>query len=176
MDALYTARYRIVERIAGDPPGAEIDFGVADHYGFPAFASRRYALLYVTIAPDGAWLQKYQGYALRRTLDGDWATCGSPGDHPVSGEPSVVPLRFVEPEMVISRDVTPRGTQEFLERLDLDSADLEVTDGQVWCRRGVRLAELHAWVARGVLASRGFDPRDLGVDPVDNGADQATRP
>ena len=151
MDSIYAARYEVLEVLSGDYAAHEITFQVADHYGFPKFAEYRTALLFVGLHPDGAWLEKYQGIPVHRIAGGSWASCGDPisgYDEPPSER--VQPLEFLDDLGIVGE-----YSREGLSSRFYDLADLEIGDGRIRCRQGIRVVELYDMVRTGVLAARG---------------------
>lgn len=152
LDALYRARYRVVQPVIGTTQDTEVTFQVADHYGFPPFATARHALLFVAITDDGNWLHKYQGIPMYRTTDDHWAACGEV-------DRRVPPLRarslgFAEPIAVqasVPEEAWERMLPVWEERRDL----YRIKDGQVHCLKGVPLKETYGIVRRGVMKARG---------------------
>lgn len=176
-DSLWLARYRIVERVAGESRYDEVAFQVADHYGFPGFGNARHALLYVSMAPDGPYLQKYQGIPVARVAEGGWAACGEDDDDAM---PRAEPLRFLEPVNAIPEDVPTADAIAYANTYIGTAPDFVVDGRDVLCRRGVRLAALHQGLMDDVMRARGF-PREAGGLPPAEGdvpapAGQATRP
>lgn len=152
LDGLYEAKYDIQSVLSGTTRGPEISFRIADHYGFPRFAHYRDALLFVTIAADGNFLQKYQGYAVHRTANGSWATCGDPYNE-FFGDPEqgVRAIDFADDLGVIG-DFSEEGIRERFP----EAKHLDLSNGRIRCRRGVPLSELYERVRSGVMAARGI--------------------
>lgn len=152
LDALYEAKYEIRTVLSGTTPGPEISFRIADHYGFPRFAHYRDALLFVTIDTGGNFLQKYQGYAVHRTANGSWATCGDPYNE-FFGDPGqgVRPIDFAD-DLGIVGDFSEEGLRERFP----EAKHLDVSNGRIRCRRGIPLPDLYERVRSGVLAARGI--------------------
>ena len=176
-DSLWLARYRIVERVAGESRYDEVAFQVADHYGFPGFGNARHALLYVTMAPEGPYLQKYQGIPVARVAEGGWAACGEDDDEAM---PRAEPLQFLEPVDAIPENVPTADAVAYANAYIGAAPDFVVDGRDVHCRRGVRLAALHQGLMDGLMRARGF-PRDAGGLAPDDGdapapSGQATRP
>lgn len=145
-DALFQARYRVVEPLVGRWPEATITFKVADHYGFPSFGHARHALLFVAVGPQGAWLHKYQGIPLLRTDDGGWAHCGGSG----SGDgPRARNLRFSEDLGPVAE--LPPGQLEALRR----THSVRIRKGRVACLRGIPVAEVYEHIRSGTMQARG---------------------
>lgn len=158
MDSLYRARYEVVQPIVGKLPGREISFGIADHYGFPPFARYRNALLFVGMYEDGPWLHKYQAVAVHRTVDDQWASCGEV-EYRDKGEPPspiVKPLQF-QNEIAGTGELSEAGWRETLRdwRTSHDQLDHRITDGKVWCTRGVELPDIYEVMRNGALQARG---------------------
>ena len=152
LDSLYKARYRVLQRIiAGPHAGDDIEFMVADHYGFPAFARFRNALLFVALAADGPWLHKYQAIPLHLTVDGRWASCGD-----IGGQPNEKPSPHLK---------TLRFRREIAEKADLSEYMLEsyragnrpewrIERGKVWCTQGILIEDAYGIVRNGVMQAR----------------------
>lgn len=162
MDSLYTARYAVVEPIVGTPAQREITIRIADHYGFPSMARWRHALLFVQPDDDGAWLHKYQGYALHRLTDGGWGFCGGAREaRETPAAPVPRPLPF-EADLGLVDDVDGRV------RMSAGHGEHFALDGdRLHCRQGLRLPELYEAVRTGVMQARGvalpaWEQRDKG--------------
>jgi hypothetical protein len=149
-DALYEARYEVVDGLVGSRFPRELSFRVADHYGFPAFAEYRYALLYVQVGSEGAWLEKYQGYPVHRTVGGSWAACGNPFPTPDDTEPAA--LRSID--FVDDLGVVGEFSTAGLERRFIDERYLTIADSRIRCRMGVAIEDLYEAVRTGVMAAR----------------------
>lgn len=151
MDALWRARYRVLQPVAGRHTDEVVEFLVADHYGFPPFARFPQALLFVSQDADGAWLHKYQGIAVFPVRDGQWAACGQPFAARGDGVP--VPA----PRPIDYRDDLDAGTEVEQDELHQRFApgDYTVVDGRLRCIRGLRLPELYEGVRSGVMRARG---------------------
>lgn len=145
---VFEARYRVVERLAGDLQATELAFRIADHRGTPPFAQLEHALLVVTLDEDGAYLQEYMGFGAHRLVDGGWATCGQ-DESAARTPPSARPLPFAEPIRDLRGD---DAAQVAGWRAD---PDLRIEDGQLFCARGVPLDEYLDYLREGVLAARG---------------------
>lgn len=150
-DSWHTARYRVVESIHGAPPGAVMQFSVAEHAVILPFGHSLYALVFVERVGDGFQLVKYQQVPVYPTTDGSFASCG-----PMSGV-------LVDPEKSLDAADSLRDVQ-FSPRLVVDDARRlsgygrakaydprwhSVIDDEVQCRRGVPLTELVPTVVRG---------------------------
>lgn len=152
LDTFYTARYRVLDRIVGQPPTDPLTFRVAEHYGFPAFARYRHALLFMALSDDGPWLHKYQAIPVHRTVEGQWASCGdlrrNPADPP---SPQVRALRF-EREIARESDL-PEGL--LADYRAGQRPELRVERGKVWCTQGILLQDAYEIVRNGALQARG---------------------
>lgn len=152
LDGLYEAKYEILSVLSGTTHGPEISFRIADHYGFPRFAHYRDALLFVTIGTDGNVLQKYQGYAMHRTTNDSWATCGDPYNE-FFGDPEqgVLPIDFAD-DLGIVGDFSEEGIRERFP----EAKHLDLSGGHIRCRRGIPVPDLYEKVRSGVMAARGI--------------------
>lgn len=152
LDGLYEAKYEIQSVLSGPAHGLEISFRIADHYGFPRFAHYRNALLFVTIHADRNVLQKYQGYAVHRTTNGSWASCGDPYNE-FFGDPAqgVQAIDFAD-DLGIVGDFSEEGIRERFP----EAKYLDLSNGRIRCRRGIPLSDLYERVRSGVLAARGI--------------------
>ena len=152
MDALYRARYEIVLPLVGDYGSNEIRFHIADHYGFPSMALYRHALLFVGLDSDEPYLHKYQGFAVHRTTEGQWASCGElyyrDDDEPV---PSAVQRLTFENDFGTVGELSDAGVRE-----EFDPVDYAVTDGRIRCIRGILLPDMYEIARTGALDARGL--------------------
>ena len=73
MDVGFRAKYKILLPVYGSYSGATIEFTAYDHYGWPAFASFKNALLFVSEYQGKYYHEKYQFFDVYRTKDGRWA-------------------------------------------------------------------------------------------------------
>jgi hypothetical protein len=151
-DALFEARYEVIEVLSGELPSKDVTFNIADHYGFPRFADYRHALLFVDIGSTENWLAKYQGYAVHPASAGSWASCGNPYDERSGDAPrGLRPVSF-------ARDFGTIGefTSEGVARRLFDSKEMVVEGDRITCRNGVYAAELYDRVRAGVMSARGI--------------------
>jgi hypothetical protein len=152
-DAGYEARYRVLDVLAGRLlPSEEVTFDIADHYGFPAFADFQHALLFVDDEPQGRWLEKYQGYAVHRTVDGSWASCGDPYDERFGDAPRNLKKISFANELGIVGEFTDAA----IGKRFFDMKYLSISNGRIRCHTGVALSDLYEMVRTGVLAARGI--------------------
>lgn len=124
---------------------------MADHYGFPAFARYRHALLFVALSNDGAWLHKYQAVPVHRTVDGQWASCGDLGRDP-AGKPSPQ-LRTLRFEREIAREADLPGHLRAAYHAG-EIPEWRIAHGKVWCSQGVLLEDAYELVRGGVMRAR----------------------
>lgn len=69
----FKAKYKVLELVYGSYAKDTIEFEAYDHYGWPAFASHKYVLLYVTKHKGKYYHEKYQYDDVYKTRDGRWA-------------------------------------------------------------------------------------------------------
>lgn len=158
IDALYRARYEVVRPIVGSFAQRQVTIDIADHYGFPPFARYQHALLVVGLHDARPWLHKYQGIAVHRTVEGEWASCGEVEFKDKGEAPSahIKPLRF-EREIAGIGDLSEAGWRETLFgwRTARDQLDHRIEGGKVWCTRGVELPDIYETMRSGALRARG---------------------
>ena len=158
-DALYEARYEVVEILSGEVRSKWITFNIADHYGFPRFADYQYALLFVDVGPAENWLEKYQGYAVHRTSTDSWASCGNPYDERSGDVPrGLRPISFAGDFGIVGE-----FSSDGIARRFLDSKEMVVDGGRITCRNGVYAADLYDMVRSGVMSARGIQLPPLDV-------------
>lgn len=151
-DALYEARYEVVEILSGELRSKEIAFYIADHYGFPRFTDYQYALLFVAVGPAENWLEKYQGYAVHRTSTDSWASCGNPYDERSGDSPrGLRPISFAGDFGIVGE-----FSSDGIARRFFDSKEMVVDGGRITCRNGVYAADLYDMVRTGVMSARGI--------------------
>ena len=78
MDALFIARYKVDDVLAGDYQGETIDFIAYDHYGTPRFSKQKKAVIYIYQAENGYIHHKYSYDVLSSIKGGTYAFCGDP--------------------------------------------------------------------------------------------------
>lgn len=150
-DSWHAARYRAIEWIHGVPPGAEIEFMVAEHAPLSPFGHSRYSLVFVERHDDQMQLVKYQQVPVYPTADGSFASCGplwgrvTEADMPAGSEwPAPRDIDF-SPRLVV--DDARRLSAHGRERAH-DPRWHEVVGDEVLCRRGIPVAELVAATVR----------------------------
>jgi len=144
-DTWHSARYRVAEWIHGVPPGAEVEFVVAEHAANVPFGHSRFALVFVERQGDRLALIKYQQVPVYPTEDLRFASCG-----PLHGSPDD-PSEPLDPEGPELRDVvfSPKLVVDDARRLSAlgrqkahDPRWHEIDGDKVLCRRGIPVAEL----------------------------------
>lgn len=155
MDALYRARYRVVQPVVGSVPAPELTFNIADHYGFPPFAYFEHALLFVGMYDEGPWLHKYQGIPMHRTADEQWAACGEVDHRRIEGRvpAHAQPLRFKQAIASLS-ELSAEDRERLLPQWKSARDTYRIENGQVYCRKGVPLEETYEIVRNGVMKAR----------------------
>ena len=151
-DALYRASYRVVDILVGSADSEIVTFEIADHYGFPDFAYFKNALLFLNDGPDAIWLEKYQGYAVHRTRDQSWATCGNPYDERTGNQPR----KLVQPQFENDLGTVGEFSEAGVRRVFGDRPHIIIDENRVRCGAGVLIAEFYEIVRTGVLAARGI--------------------
>lgn len=155
LDALYRARYRVVQPVIGTTQDTEVTFRVADHYGFPPFATARHALLFVAVTDDGNWLHKYQGIPMHRTTDGQWAACGEVDHRRIDEALSHRAKRLTFAEPIARRDAVSREAWERMLPWWKEHSDTyRIAKGEVRCLKGIPLRETYEIVRQGVMKAR----------------------
>jgi len=74
MDNGFRAKYKILVPVYGSYSGEKIDFTAFDHYGWPAFASFKNVLLFVSEYRGEYYHEKYQFFDVYKTRNGRWAS------------------------------------------------------------------------------------------------------
>lgn len=74
MDGAFRAKYKILLPVYGSYSDETIEFVAYDHYGWPAFASFKNALLFVSEYQGKYYHEKYQFFDIYRTKNGRWAS------------------------------------------------------------------------------------------------------
>ena len=143
MDALYEATYEVKRAISGTATSGNVTFKIADHYGFPRFARYHHALLFVQLTPDGAYLDKYQGFDVHETASGDWASCGLPDEGKVE-DPELIDVTFAS--HVNFGSVGHLTKAAVLEEFPADT--FRIRNGIAYCRKGVLADEFVEWWLR----------------------------
>ncbi len=157
MDSAFEARYEILELVHGKYGEKLIDFEVYDHNGFPKFAKRDIAMLYVGELDGRLVHKKYQWDRVHRTKEGRYAYCGDPYYFLDEGERADVtprPLQAIDfdPPVVI------RISDELIPRREHD----EYTDEEIEANRR-QVSEIYAPPAFGIR--NGIATCKMGVYP-----------
>lgn len=155
LDLAFHAEYRVTQPVYGHYTGDIIRFDAYDHYGTPAFARYRHALLFVSLTDDGRWVhQKYQYFPVYETAEGGWAGCGSADrfEAPQFQGPSTAqPVAFKAPVVESLEGLEPQQIARWYPAPDWHIAgDLAV------CLRGSPVSELFEAKKRGTLKARGL--------------------
>jgi hypothetical protein len=81
MDDGFRAKYKILLPVYGSYSGETIEFIAYDHYGWPAFASFKNVLLFLSEYKGKYYHEKYQFFDVYRTKNGRWASPNKAGDY-----------------------------------------------------------------------------------------------
>jgi hypothetical protein len=151
-DAVFLARYEILDMVAGHLSASEIDIRIADHYGFPRFARHPHALLFVALGRGAFDLHKYQGYGVYRTTSNAWASCGDPlYRNQYYDPPQPMEQAFVE-------DFGPASKRkQLLADGTFSEGDLVIAAGRLRCLKGQPLATIYEETRTGVMRARGIE-------------------
>lgn len=74
MDATFTARYKIIEKVCGDYEDDTVDFTIYDHSGFLAFSNSQKVMLFLVKNSGSYYHGKYLYYPMYRTKENRWAS------------------------------------------------------------------------------------------------------
>lgn len=99
LDEEFKARYQVLHMLFGSYKAKEIAFTVYDHYGEPPFAHYDTALMFVVRGKGKLYHEKYQFFPVYPTVDGRWASCGSPDQWEINyyhGRLKPVPIKFAD--------------------------------------------------------------------------------
>lgn len=159
LDLGFAARYEILELVHGAYDENTIDFEAYDHYGFPRFAERDVAMLYLREYDGRLYHWKYQWDPVHLTKDGRYAFCGDPyfdldeEEREAAGARPLQPIEFQPPVAFrLSEETAKRcrygcTKKERSERADEVKAfyappAFEVRGDRAICRMGVYPDEL----------------------------------
>ena len=137
VNAHYAVRLRALEAITGQPPDGEFEVQVATHYG-AGWALARTALVVMAYEDGEPWLGRDLGIPVFRTVDGAWATCGTPFPRSPKDGPSPVPLRFAD-DVVFDHAAVH---SDWVLAEDYPAPLYAIEDGRVRCTQGVRVEAL----------------------------------
>lgn len=150
-DSGYVANYVVLDVIHGEYAEPTIEFEVYSHRGFPAFATYKYALLFVSNYDGQLVHQKYEFFDVYRTNDGQWATCGDPNEYDRENvKPAKLQNIVFKPEVYF--DVTHYS--DGLVENEFPKPVWERKSDRVVCRQGVYTDELFRIKNEGVLTAR----------------------
>lgn len=146
LDALYQATYRVEKVLEGKlVTDSEVTFNVADHYGFPKFAERKHALIFLDEHDGNYYHIKYQWVPAFRTNDGDFAQCGCN----VGGESedlrevseSSPDCRLLSFSPAVTRDLT-HSSQYVIDKLRA-RLDYKIRGNRAECVRGILVEDVY---------------------------------
>ncbi|WP_052273482.1 hypothetical protein [Flavihumibacter solisilvae] len=154
-DAIFTARYRILEIVCGNYNSDTIEFTVLDHYGRPPFEKYPTVLLYLVEDSGKYYHEKYQYQDLYKTNDGRWAGPYDFYDHDRTDD-TINPVKPVVLEFAdeVSFDITRLKKQEI--RRYYPEPYYRVAGGKAIAVYGNYVNELFELKKRGVLRARGY--------------------
>ena len=152
-DAVFDAKYRVLEPVYGEFEGNTIEFRVFDHYGYPPFAKYPHSLLFVSKHEGKLYHEKYQYHTVYKTIDGRWAACGDPYIHGMEYHRKPFtpkPLTFAEP---ITFDLAKYTDKQ--KKAIFAEPYFEIENGKAVCKMGAFVDELFQINRDGVLKARG---------------------
>ena len=151
LDEAFLARYRVVEVLQGRHIDDFVEFEAYDHYGFPAFATKPTAVLYLSRGAEGFVHEKYQFDHVYKTSDGRWAGCGDPY---VKAKVRPKPLQRLEFQPAVEFDVAQPQALET--RRLFPRPIFEISGNRAVCKMGVYAEELMRIKLETVLRERGY--------------------
>ncbi|WP_116812351.1 hypothetical protein [Steroidobacter cummioxidans] len=146
MDALYQATYRVERVLEGKlVTDSEVTFNVADHYGFPKFAERKRALIFLDEHDGNYYHIKYQWVPAFRTSEGDFAQCGCEAEdenEDLQKAPESSPdCRLLSFSPAVTRDLT-HSSQYVIDKLRTD-LDYKIRGDRAECVRGILVEDVY---------------------------------
>lgn len=166
-DAVFEARYQVLQKVYGDYQGDTITFTVYDHYGTPSFERYEHALLFVSKGTHGWYHEKYQYFDVYRTASGRWAGRYNPYEYSDTSKPDAVkpiPIAF-PPEAVFPLSVKTweEGEVEYW----FPQPYYKVERDTAFPLYGNYVEDLFELKKRGVLGARGlFDHKQSDLEAV----------
>jgi hypothetical protein len=157
MDGGFRAKYKILLPVYGSYSGETIEFTAYDHYGWPAFASFKNVLLFVSEYQGKYYHEKYQYFDVYKTKDGRWASPYKSEDygHPFNKNTTIKPevIEFAESVKYPLHFKRQDGSEYTVSYL----APYYVTKGDsAIAIYGNYVEDLFALKKTGVLAARGL--------------------
>jgi len=99
MDAGFIATYKVIQNVYGDYPKDTIIFDAYDHYGIPPFSKHQNVLLFVSVKNGRFYHQKYQYFAVYKTIDNRWASPYSIQDYTYNKERNI-DIKNIKPHRI----------------------------------------------------------------------------
>ena len=99
MNQGFKAKYKILKSLYGGYSKDTIDFEAFDHYGFPAFATYKHVLLYVSEYNGRLYHEKYQFSPVYKVGNNRWAGpyAGIDYEHPLTKSTTIKPEKILFP-------------------------------------------------------------------------------
>jgi hypothetical protein len=178
MDAAFEARYRVIQSVYGYYREDTITFTGYDHYGEPAFANYKHALLFVSEGEHGWYHEKYQFFDVYLTPGGRWAgtyhKIGYP-DENKKGAVKPVPVKF---DTAVFYPLDKRQWEDGEAEYYYPEPYYRIDGKKAIPLYGNYIEELFRIKKEGVLAARGLfdDKRRDELDVIDTKLAEIKRP
>ena len=157
MDGGFRAKYKILLPVYGSYSGETIEFTAYDHYGWPAFASYKNVLLFISEYQGKYYHEKYQYFDVYKTKNGRWASPYKAEDynHVYNTQTTIKPevIEFAETVKYALHFKGPDGT-EF--KMSYPVPYYATKGDSAISIYGNYVEELFALKKSGVLAARGL--------------------
>lgn len=154
-NAVFKAKYKIIQNVYGNYAKDTIEFEVYDHYGIPAFSKYDYVLLFVSNYNGKLYHEKYQYFDVYKTKNGRWASSYSAGDynHIYNKNTTVKPelIDFVDE---VFYKINSRNTEEIEQHFP--SPYYKVVDDKAIVIWGNYVEQLFELKKTGILKARGI--------------------
>jgi len=155
MDAVFKAKFRVLQVVYGRHEGGMIEFDAYDHFGVPGFAEYPHSLLFVSRADDRFVQVKYQYVPVFRTRSGEWNSCGPIRERDDQGSRHLAraqPVAFAEEAYLRLSPDRPRE----LDARRYSRRDFRIEGDRAYCLTGSPLHELFEFKKQAVLKDRGW--------------------
>ncbi|WP_153796618.1 hypothetical protein [Foetidibacter luteolus] len=149
LDAKFSAKYNILEKVCGDYRGDTIEFTVYDHRGRPAFEKHDAVMLYVCEHEGKYYHQKYQYDVLYKTKQGKWAG-------PYEGQGDDTTIKPVPVEFAKELSYPIAGLKEQAIKGNFPEPYYKIENGKAIAVYGFYAQDLFDIKKKGVLKARGL--------------------
>jgi len=152
-DAMYKAKYKIIQRVYGNYSNDTIEFVAYSHKGVPEFPNYNHVLLFVSESKGKYYHEKYQYFDVYKTKDNRWASSYKSREYRKNIAVKPMRIDFLEP-VVYPTIVKYYNNQ--IDTIKYPEPYYKTVGDSAYAIYGNYLEDLFTLKKEGVLAARGL--------------------